>query len=498
MSVTLGVYGSTGASGWTTITASAPSGEGSTFSGAGTRKVYVSNSAGNDANDGSSATPLKTLAAGLALLRNGSPDWLLLKKGDTWTDERLGFITQSGLSATEPMLISAYGTGARPLIKYKAIVSTFPAVGFLSATNGNFFALIGIEFYDYTRDPANPSYNFSTVGDEDSGLSDLAAQDWFLVEDCKWSFGGMGIGSPWGQSGVITDAHSGDIIFRRNVVVNNYQISSAGHGVGIFITGVDRLVFEENVFDHNGWNESVSGGEGNIFSHNVYLHGVNGPATVRGNISARASSHGFQVRAGGTVYDNLLVRNPVALIVGCTATVDSNVVLEANDINNDPATLARGWGLDAETLIDGITVPASITITNNILAHEASTAGNGNAILIGNSAATSGITATGNVIYDWESLGSTYIVQGSGSTGNTVTPNAINSAGYSAPTRSVGSYDSAVMGGPGTLAHFLSLAALQSKDNWDSRLTANAVNTYIRAGFGIGLRMGGLRFGLHS
>jgi hypothetical protein len=42
-----------------------------------------------------------------------------------------------------------------------------------------------------------------------------------------------------------------------------------------------------------------------------------------------------------------------------------------------------------------------------------------------------------------------------------------------------------VLGGPGTLAHFLSLAKNQGRDNWNSALTAAAVNDYIREGFGI-------------
>src|SRR6185369_16029394 len=85
------------ANGWTVFTPSAD-----------THIIYVSSSQGNDANDGLSVnTPVKTFNRGTSLMRQGFPDWLLLKKGDTWSGESLQIRT-SGRSATEPQLISSY------------------------------------------------------------------------------------------------------------------------------------------------------------------------------------------------------------------------------------------------------------------------------------------------------------------------------------------------------------------------------------------------------
>src|SRR6185436_13199158 len=69
------------AAGWTVITPSTDS-----------RIIYVSSSGGADTNSGlSKTTPKKTIAAGKALLRNGYPDWLLLKRGDSFNEgEGLG------------------------------------------------------------------------------------------------------------------------------------------------------------------------------------------------------------------------------------------------------------------------------------------------------------------------------------------------------------------------------------------------------------------------
>ena len=61
-------------SGWTTFTASND-----------TRKIYVS-TRGSDSNPGTISSPVKSLKKAQELARNGYPDWILLKKGDTWTD----------------------------------------------------------------------------------------------------------------------------------------------------------------------------------------------------------------------------------------------------------------------------------------------------------------------------------------------------------------------------------------------------------------------------
>src|SRR5262249_47758043 len=92
--------------GWTVFTPSAD-----------TKMTYVSSSTGNDFNDGRTInTPVKTLYKGASLLRSGYPDWLLLKKGDTWTDQALETAPgdnfgRGGRSSTEPMLVASYGTG---------------------------------------------------------------------------------------------------------------------------------------------------------------------------------------------------------------------------------------------------------------------------------------------------------------------------------------------------------------------------------------------------
>lgn len=72
---------------------------------------YVSQSTGNDANDGFHA-PWKTLTRASQITYTDG-DQLLLKCGDTWTD---GLELKGNGSAANPAVVSSYGTGRRPII----------------------------------------------------------------------------------------------------------------------------------------------------------------------------------------------------------------------------------------------------------------------------------------------------------------------------------------------------------------------------------------------
>ena len=54
------------------------------------------------------SSPVKSIAKGVTLLRNGSPDWLELKRGDVF-NESIPDWTKSGRNAQEPMVITSYG-----------------------------------------------------------------------------------------------------------------------------------------------------------------------------------------------------------------------------------------------------------------------------------------------------------------------------------------------------------------------------------------------------
>ena len=74
------------------------------------RVVYVSSTSGSDSNAGTSPqAAVKSIARGKSLIRNGSADQLLFKRGDTFSGN-FGIWGLSGRSADEPIVIGTYGT----------------------------------------------------------------------------------------------------------------------------------------------------------------------------------------------------------------------------------------------------------------------------------------------------------------------------------------------------------------------------------------------------
>ncbi len=123
-----------------------------------TKTIYVSSSQGNDSNSGLSPdSPVRTINRGISLLRSGSPDWLVLKKGDTFT-EAISW-TKSGRSSNEPMVFGTYGTGDRPLIKASANTALYSPNGIQNVD------IMGLHFQDSTRDPNSPDYDGNINGD---------------------------------------------------------------------------------------------------------------------------------------------------------------------------------------------------------------------------------------------------------------------------------------------------------------------------------------------
>lgn len=447
------------AQGWTDITASADS-----------RIVYVS-STGSDANSGlSSALPKATIAAGYALLRTGYPDQLLLKKGDSWS-ESLSW-GKSGRSAQEPILLGAYGTGARPSIR-----PTSGNHGNLtySSTAINYVAFIGVEFYARTRDPGVGGYDGSTAT---IGILYTTPGNGFLLEDCaikffgtNLSFGGRGPGA----QGLT------NVVIRRNVIVDAYSLS--GHSQGILAGETDGITIIENILDHNGWNDTA-GAVKTIFNQTIYLHESNLSENIliRGNIITRGSSHGVQFRRGGTARENLVVDCAIGIqpgggdtpiAGGVVGDVIDNVILESGDIGAAP----RGTGIILKSNV------RDTVVSGNLISDDQSAALYGNGIQV-----ESGVVRTAlndNIIWDWANptdiqAGASITTSGNyyGSRGGANTP------GYSAPTRNLAGY-SLSLSLAETNAAFLTAARGQSRDAWDADLTAAAANEWIRDGFDI-------------
>lgn len=503
-------------SGWTVMTASPD-----------TRVVYVSSSLGNDANTGlSEAFPKRTIAAGVAQLRAGFPDWLLLRRGDTWTSESLGYWNKGGRSETEPTVVASYGTSSeRPFIRTGsgsafACWSNIPQI--------NHVWVVGLRFTPHTyTGTANHPDGFTYQGTAGTNI---------LIEDCHFSGYRAAI--------ILEGTVLTNLRVRRNIIVDSFVVGDNPHTYGMYVFGANGLTIEENVIDHNGWREDIPGAFANIFRHNVYLQTGNSGVVFRRNIVTSGGSHGVQARSGGIVEDNVFARNAISVLVGSdggpatgvSGVVRGNAILEGTDIAGQP----RGIAMEIQNINS-----QGILVEKNIIAHNLSV---GNGIAITLTPRVIGIlsaTLRDNVIYNWRSglyipspqagaslsnvswhsnimhepqsggsalvnhlvspLPASYSFQGNryfsgGSTSNwfIVGGTQMNFAQWATaagevgsiaapttlvdPTRSLATYHGS-LGRPATFAAFIAEARLQSRHNWRSEYTAVSILDYLRAGY---------------
>lgn len=492
----------------------------------GDRSIYVSN-AGNDISDGlTPITPKATIAAGKALQRDGTGDRLHLNRGDTWT-EAYGSFSVSGASATRRIVVTAYGSGARPRLQ----TGTSSAFDIPSGQTRSNIAIIGIEAEAHTA-----------VGTTNAlaGVMVAATATDILIEDCYFTMFETGINIPGGS------VRKTRIAVRRCILYRNFR-TSGSDGHGLYAANVDGLLMEENLFHQNGYNPAVGGSVAFTMRHNVYIQGNCTDIESRGNLNAEASSHGLQMRSGGIVYDDCYLNCPNALLFGTTdgvllapVTVDASyfTILGTGTINGSggnsalnleavssgsvrnfviskpsgtlggaPLTLGGSVGLGSMQNMeveDGILYGwgGSIQINGNgtQLANSAlrrlqvDSPHAGDFLVVYGSLAGAQAVAHEDIRFNRSAGGTSwwYVTGGSPATCSLaqwqaqVTDSGITtgarSPAYTAPTRTIGDY-AATLGLTASLDGFLAAARGQRQGNWNDALMAHAVNDYVFDGF---------------
>lgn len=161
----------------------------------------------------SATGPVKTLAAGLALLEKGKHQALLLKRGETFD----GVALDSKLSGLDPdhlMVIGAYGTGPRPKLVFKG------TEGLVVSSAGSNVAFLDLDLDGYK---STAHAGIRTV--QNSGMN-------VLIE---------GVRIAGFQNGIAADYQSPDekpaftnLVIRRSQIIDNYPKDS-GHSQGIYV-----------------------------------------------------------------------------------------------------------------------------------------------------------------------------------------------------------------------------------------------------------------------
>ena len=290
----------------------------------GQNVIYVSSSQGNDNNDGlSQLTPVKTLAKGQSLIRSNHSDWMVLRRGDVW-DESFGTWTRSGTSADNPVVVSSYGAGDRPLVNVRNGESAIA----LKNAGVNNFAMIGIHIRSYQEQNKKQEKGVSLPGN----YQNIYLDDMFIE-----GFTGN----------VVTETC--ETCVRKNLVITHSIIANAynpeGNASGIFITSTDGIKVEDSIFYHNGWNNGNVSYDSTArktaatqFNQGLYLsHNNTANTIVRNNIIADTANGGVWLRRGGLAENNFFVHNTNALLVAIGPnTVRNNVIVEGvNNIDGD-------------------------------------------------------------------------------------------------------------------------------------------------------------------
>ena len=159
---------------------------------------------------------------------------------------------------------------------------------------------------------------------------------------------------------------------RRCILNRAYSLSGGG---GLFIANVNGILFEENVIDHNGWHESISGAAANAFSHNTYFQVSNTNLIFRNNIVARASATGGGFRCGGIITNNLFLANPKNIQFGTHETVNGSggglnwpAQFVSGELSNNVVLDCRLEGFEAGTGIQ-VQRAKNTSVHHNLIAH---------------------------------------------------------------------------------------------------------------------------------
>ncbi len=350
--------------------------------------------------------PYATIDAALAQTRSGSPDWILLRRGDTWT-RTADLAMKAGRSATERAVLGSYGSDdARPVVKHHG----------LNLGRASYSAIVGLQFTASQRNPGSEDFvGFAAVGDL-SGFDALGGYNntvvgGLLIEDCWFDwFAGNVLQSPEGGGGPVLT----DVIVRRNLITNNY--STDAHAQGLYSDRAS-IWLEGNVFDHNGWyqqglNNDQAEGKATMFNHNTYF-GEARDTVFWKNLFLRASSIGSKFTSNTSagvnvvnswnlvVHDNLYVEGEVGISLGGNDDQDNgprwrNIRVTDNVMMHigraQPTRRTLGWGLDVQDwdtgVVSGNVFTAwgdSSTLLNNYAIHA-----------VGD---TNDVSFTGNVVH---------------------------------------------------------------------------------------------------
>jgi hypothetical protein len=412
------------------------------------------------------------------------------------------------------MVITSYGTGARPLIRCgenKRIL----------ASNGppslyDYIALIDIEARCYIGDPSDPGY-LGANGSRSAGIEvGWPGAHWFLVEGCKFQFfAGVNLGEQDPRVIGSTGPRFGTVYWRRNVITECWGSKQFG-GTGIVGNSWLNVYFHDNIWnecansprgdaswimppgDPTAWSATPPVGPAN--SHNIYWNFGNYITEFKNNISTNAQYNNYKSRGATNITNSFFARGSQATEqksgVAATANIGEFGYYTGGTVCNDNVCIeqrSQYWPGSGHSDAGGsgfwflgYDTPVGISPfegKRNLIANSQLYNVDGIGITIGAGCVNS--TITDNVIFKCfqgiQDLG----------TGNITSPNKIDldgdNAEFSFPSPNnafLGKYNVS-LGGADDFDAFMLEACKQSKDNWHPAYTAPAINDFMRRQFGM-------------
>lgn len=440
--------------------------------------VYVGNQPGDAPN-------LKTAQQ---MCRSRHARCILFRRGEVYSASQINDTAQiNGISAAQPFVIGSTPDVQNP----RPILQKMMGVGNAHRPT-QYLVIFGLDFYDAAADPASPAFDPSQHRSQWAAavrmVDPVAGGTHVWIEDCRARY----MQSGFELQEISSGAPFVTCILRRCVVDHCY-----GQRYGVYSYRIADLLMDEGLYDHNGWMENIHPKD--IFSHDLYLQewpagDDSDPQTrVRGLLLARAASSGCQQRSGGINDRCCFIGNPIAgFVAERPGSIISNAVIcgAGFDLSIGPAN-PRGWGAQLNFCPSG-------TLDNVICTDKVDPRNGGWAFQVQciNTRTKQKVPTAAtlrNLIVSATWSGAALSVFGTPQSisyencdlpGQPPVPGIVATPKYLDPTRTVATY-ATTLGLPGitNADTFLAAAALNRRGSYNSALTADGVNAFIRGGF---------------
>lgn len=468
------------------------------------RMIYVSNAGNDTTGDGSIGAPYATYTKAYTRVRDGYPDWVLFKCGDTWTDVTFA-PKKDGLDENNRIVFTSYGSGARPLFKSSRIL-----IQGGSSDHAAYQWYDRLHFYEPINDPSAPEFGIGTAKSHavrmlDGTLGNEMPINWIMLHDCVFEYYGTNIQIQHVESPDRTDT-------MEHIDMHRCVIAHSTSDVNTFWTGVSDFFITENAYVDAYWDNR------RVFEHHIYLKYCNYQNTdaiertglIKRNVFIRAANHAIKNSGDSaaanfdlTVDDNWLFLCGMGLC-GHSDTLDFDDTLETthfrhryenNVVQEVAKTLNPGGSVQSQFGI--ATNGTDIRLKNNLFSNNDTTeaeSGTGVILAIDPAALNRRITVDGNKVANWLSSyfdsNAAYISNSDAVLCEDYTElngGIVDASGATDPDRDLLQYNNDVLSGSATtrdeaLVAFETAIESRSARTWNPLYGAESMNEWWRTG----------------